>query len=131
MATDAERAAMRRAVSLSIEALGTTNPNPCVGAVVLDAGGRVVGEGVTQPVGGDHAEVGALRAAGDHARGGTLVVTLEPCRHAGRTQPCTDVIRAAGVARVVYALSDPHDVAAGGGDLRAARRRRGGRFAGR
>jgi diaminohydroxyphosphoribosylaminopyrimidine deaminase/5-amino-6-(5-phosphoribosylamino)uracil reductase len=116
VATDAERAAMRRAVSLSTEALGTTNPNPCVGAVVLDADGRVVGEGITQPVGGDHAEVVALRAAGDRARGGTVVVTLEPCRHTGRTQPCTEMIRGAGIARVVYALSDPHDVAAGGGE---------------
>jgi diaminohydroxyphosphoribosylaminopyrimidine deaminase/5-amino-6-(5-phosphoribosylamino)uracil reductase len=121
MATEAERDAMRRAVSLSTEALGTTNPNPCVGAVVLDGAGRIVGEGVTQPIRGDHAEVVALRSAGEHARGATLVVTLEPCRHTGRTAPCTDLIIGAGIARVVYGLNDPHDVAAGGGGaLRAA-----------
>jgi diaminohydroxyphosphoribosylaminopyrimidine deaminase / 5-amino-6-(5-phosphoribosylamino)uracil reductase len=114
MASDVERAAMRHAIAISIDVLGTTNPNPCVGAVVLDAAGHVVGEGVTQPVGGDHAEVCALREAGEAARGGTIVVTLEPCRHPGRTQRCTEVIRAAGVARMVYALSDPHEIAAGG-----------------
>lgn len=112
---------MRRAIALSRDALGTTNPNPCVGAVVLDADGNVCGEGVTQPIGGEHAEVAALKAAGDAARGATVVVTLEPCCHIGRTQRCTDVIQTTGVARVVYALADPHDVAAGGGaQLRAA-----------
>jgi diaminohydroxyphosphoribosylaminopyrimidine deaminase / 5-amino-6-(5-phosphoribosylamino)uracil reductase len=121
MASEAERVAMRRAIAISTDALGTTNPNPCVGAVVLDAGGNVIGEGITQPVGGDHAEVVALNAAGDAAQGGTVVVTLEPCSHVGRTQPCTDRIRGCGVARVVYALADPHPAAAGGGAvLRAA-----------
>jgi diaminohydroxyphosphoribosylaminopyrimidine deaminase/5-amino-6-(5-phosphoribosylamino)uracil reductase len=114
MASPAEQAAMERAVSLSLAALGSTNPNPCVGAVVLDPSGQIVGEAVTQPVGGDHAEVGALRAAGDGARGGTIVVTLEPCRHAGRTGRCTDAILAAGIARVVYAHDDPFDTASGG-----------------
>jgi diaminohydroxyphosphoribosylaminopyrimidine deaminase/5-amino-6-(5-phosphoribosylamino)uracil reductase len=112
---------MRRALEISSEVLGTTNPNPCVGAVVLDASGTIVGAGVTQPVGGDHAEVCALRQAGDSARGGTIVVTLEPCRHTGRTQRCTDVIKAAGIVRVVYALADPHERAGGGdAELRAA-----------
>jgi len=116
-----EAAAMRRAIALAGDAVGRTNPNPAVGAVVLDATGAVVGEGATQPVGGAHAEVEALTAAGASARGGTLVVTLEPCRHAGRTPPCTDAITAAGVRRVVYALADPHDLAAGGAEvLRAA-----------
>jgi diaminohydroxyphosphoribosylaminopyrimidine deaminase/5-amino-6-(5-phosphoribosylamino)uracil reductase len=120
MARPAEVAAMQHAIALSAEARGSTNPNPCVGAVVLDAAGQVVGAGVTQPTGGDHAEVVALAAAGAAARGGTLVVTLEPCRHTGRTGPCTAAIVAAGVARVVYAVSDPHVVAAGGGaQLRA------------
>jgi diaminohydroxyphosphoribosylaminopyrimidine deaminase / 5-amino-6-(5-phosphoribosylamino)uracil reductase len=114
MASATELAAMQRAVELSTDALGSTNPNPCVGAVVLDASGQVLGEGVTQPVGGDHAEVGALRAAGARARGATIVVTLEPCTHTGRTRPCTDAIIAAGIARVVYALDDPHPAAAGG-----------------
>jgi diaminohydroxyphosphoribosylaminopyrimidine deaminase/5-amino-6-(5-phosphoribosylamino)uracil reductase len=121
VASDAEREAMCRAIAISRAALGTSNPNPCVGAVVLDANGANVGDGVTQPIGGDHAEVVALQAAGDAARGSTLVVTLEPCCHTGRTQRCTDVIQAAGVARVVYALTDPHEIAAGGGaQLRAA-----------
>lgn len=121
MATDAEVAAMRRAVEISRAALGTTNPNPTVGAVVIDAAGAVLGEGTTQPVGGDHAEVVALRAAGSAARGAVLVATLEPCNHTGRTQACTGVIEAAGVARVVYSLADPHAVAAGGdARLRAA-----------
>lgn len=116
MASAAELAAMQHAIALSGAALGSTNPNPCVGAVVLDASGQIVGEGVTQPVGGDHAEVVALAAAGDQAREGTLVVTLEPCRHTGRTGPCTAAIVAAGVSRVVYAVNDPHLAAAGGGD---------------
>jgi len=116
-----ETVAMRRAIALARDALGNTNPNPAVGAVVLDATGTVVGEGATQPVGRAHAEIEALTVAGNGARGGTLVVTLEPCRHAGRTPPCTDAIVAAGVQRVVYALADPHDVAAGGEEtLRSA-----------
>lgn len=114
MATHEETAAMLRAIALAGEAVGRTNPNPAVGAVVLDSTGSVIGEGATQPVGGPHAEIEALTAAGSAAIGGTLVVTLEPCRHAGRTPPCTDAIVAAGVRRVVYAIADPHDVAAGG-----------------
>src|SRR4051794_34923915 len=117
MATHEETAAMQRAVALAGEALGRTNPNPAVGAVVLDATGSVVGEGATQPVGGPHAEIEALTAAGAAAAGGTLVVTLDPCRHAGRTPPCTSAIVAAGVRRVVYAIADPHDVAAGGEEV--------------
>jgi diaminohydroxyphosphoribosylaminopyrimidine deaminase/5-amino-6-(5-phosphoribosylamino)uracil reductase len=121
MATEAEVAAMRRAIAISAAARGTTNPNPAVGAVVLDPAGVVVGEGVTEPIGGNHAEIEALREAGDAAQGGSIVVTLEPCRHTGRTRRCTDAILAAGIARVVYALGDPHDIAAGGAtELQAA-----------
>jgi diaminohydroxyphosphoribosylaminopyrimidine deaminase/5-amino-6-(5-phosphoribosylamino)uracil reductase len=120
MATAVEIAAMRRALELSAARLGSSNPNPCVGAVVLDARGEIAGEGFTQPVGGDHAEVVALRAAGGRARGGAIVVTLEPCAHTGRSRRCTEVIEAAGVARVVYALGDPNPVAAGGGEQLAA-----------
>jgi diaminohydroxyphosphoribosylaminopyrimidine deaminase / 5-amino-6-(5-phosphoribosylamino)uracil reductase len=121
MAGTIEASAMRRAVQLAAAVLGTTNPNPAVGAVVLDAGERLVGEGATAAAGGPHAEVTALAAAGDQARGGTLVVTLEPCRHHGRTPPCTDAIIAAGVHRVVFAVGDPTDAAAGGAEvLRAA-----------
>jgi diaminohydroxyphosphoribosylaminopyrimidine deaminase/5-amino-6-(5-phosphoribosylamino)uracil reductase len=121
MASDIEAGAMKRAVEISDGALGTTNPNPCVGAVILDPAGGLVAEGVTQPVGGAHAEIEALRAAGARASGATLIVTLEPCNHVGRTGACTEAIIAAGIARVVYAVADPHPRAAGGADrLRAA-----------
>jgi diaminohydroxyphosphoribosylaminopyrimidine deaminase/5-amino-6-(5-phosphoribosylamino)uracil reductase len=113
----AELDAMRRAVDLSRAALGTTSPNPPVGAVVLDVDGRVVGEGWTRPPGGPHAEIVALRQAGDRARGGTAVVTLEPCRHTGRTGPCTSALLEAGVARVVYACPDPGAEAGGGAEV--------------
>jgi diaminohydroxyphosphoribosylaminopyrimidine deaminase/5-amino-6-(5-phosphoribosylamino)uracil reductase len=109
--------AMLRAVELSRGVLGTTSPNPPVGAVVLDRLGEVVGEGATQPPGGPHAEVIALRQAGIRAYGGTLVVTLEPCRHVGRTGPCTSAIVDAGIARVVYACSDPSPEAGGGAEV--------------
>jgi len=117
MATPAETAAMQRALVLAAEAVGTTNPNPAVGAVVLSADGQILGEGRTQQVGRAHAEVMALRAAGDAATGGTLVVTLEPCRHDGRTGPCTDAILTAGIRRVVYAQGDPNGSAAGGAEV--------------
>lgn len=114
-------AAMRLAVEESWRVKGATYPNPPVGAVILDAGGQVVGTGATEPAGGAHAEVVALRAAGERAAGGTAVVTLEPCSHHGRTPPCVDALLKAGVARVVYAVGDPHPAAAGGaGRLRSA-----------
>ena len=114
-------AAMRLAVERSQDVKGSTYPNPPVGAVILDAGGEVVGVGATQPAGGAHAEVVALREAGERAAGGTVVVTLEPCNHHGRTPPCTDALLAAGVAAVVYGVADPNPVAAGGaGRLHAA-----------
>ena len=116
MATPAETAAMQRALVLAAGAVGRTNPNPAVGAVVLSADGEVVGEGCTQEVGGAHAEVMALADAGAAASGGTLVVTLEPCRHVGRTGPCTDAIVAAGIRRVVFAQGDPSGDAAGGAE---------------
>ncbi|PWW57001.1 diaminohydroxyphosphoribosylaminopyrimidine deaminase [Actinokineospora spheciospongiae] len=112
-------AAMWTAVECAEAVRGTTSPNPPVGCVVLDRDGVVVGTGGTQPPGGPHAEVGALAAAGERARGGTAVVTLEPCSHHGRTPPCTDALLAAGVARVVYAVSDPNPQAAGGGRVLA------------
>ena len=116
-----DQSAMRRAVELSRAALGRTSPNPPVGAVVLDRTGEVVGEGITQPPGGPHAEVVALRQAGVRAYGGTVAVTLEPCAHTGRTGPCTEALLAAGVARVVVACADPTEQAGGGADrLRAA-----------
>lgn len=121
MATQAETAAMHRAIELAAGVLGTTNPNPAVGAVVLDRDGATAGSGATRPAGDAHAEIVALTVAAERARGGTLVVTLEPCRHVGRTGPCADAIIAAGIARVVYAVADPFTPASGGGEvLRAA-----------
>ncbi|MFD0206615.1 MULTISPECIES: bifunctional diaminohydroxyphosphoribosylaminopyrimidine deaminase/5-amino-6-(5-phosphoribosylamino)uracil reductase RibD [Saccharothrix] len=112
---------MALAVAASARVSGTTSPNPPVGCVILDAGGRVVGEGATRPPGGAHAEVVALAEAGPAARGGTAVVTLEPCSHHGRTPPCTGALIEAGVARVVFAVADPNPKAAGGAEvLRAA-----------
>lgn len=105
---------MRLAVEQSETVKGSTYPNPPVGAVILDADGQVVGVGGTQPAGEAHAEVVALRRAGRLAAGGTAVVTLEPCNHQGRTGPCVDALLDAGVAAVVYAVSDPNPIAAGG-----------------
>ncbi len=97
-------------------------PNPWVGAVVVDDLGEVLATGATAPPGGPHAEVTALAAAGARARGATLVVTLEPCAHTGRTPPCVEAIEAAGIARVVVGLRDPDARVAGRGldHLRAA-----------
>ncbi|CAN5335136.1 bifunctional diaminohydroxyphosphoribosylaminopyrimidine deaminase/5-amino-6-(5-phosphoribosylamino)uracil reductase RibD [soil metagenome] len=120
MASRTETSALRRAVALSGRALGTTSPNPPVGAVVLDAAGELVGEGWTAPPGGPHAEVAALQAAGHRARGGTVVVTLEPCAHTGRTGPCTTALIEAGVDRVVVACADPTEPAGGGAELLCA-----------
>ena len=106
--------AMRLAIEHATRVKGATYPNPPVGAVILDAAGDVVGVGGTEPTGGPHAEVVALRRAGELARGGTAVVTLEPCNHQGRTPPCVDALVAAGVSRVVYAVADPNPDAAGG-----------------
>src|SRR3954447_24790113 len=112
---------MHRAVEASRAVLGATSPNPPVGAVVLDHLDAVVGVGATSPPGGPHAEVVALEAAAGAAAGGTVVVTLEPCAHTGKTGPCVDAIIAAGIRRVVYAVADPHALAAGGAAaLRAA-----------
>ena len=105
---------MARALELARKAMGTTSPNPAVGAVIV-RNGVVVGEGFTQPPGSSHAEVMALRQAGEEARGATMYVTLEPCSHFGRTPPCTRNIIEAGIARVHLAVSDPHPQVSGGG----------------
>ncbi|MFK4226075.1 bifunctional diaminohydroxyphosphoribosylaminopyrimidine deaminase/5-amino-6-(5-phosphoribosylamino)uracil reductase RibD [Streptomyces sp. NPDC019890] len=121
MATAADTDAMRRAIRLAARGLGSTSPNPVVGCVILDASGHQVGAGYHQRAGGPHAEVHALREAGERARGGTAYVTLEPCNHTGRTGPCAQALIEAGISRVVYAVSDPNPQATGGGDtLRAA-----------
>ncbi|MGW4232383.1 bifunctional diaminohydroxyphosphoribosylaminopyrimidine deaminase/5-amino-6-(5-phosphoribosylamino)uracil reductase RibD [Streptomyces sp. NPDC004980] len=120
MATAADMDAMRRAITLAARGLGATSPNPVVGCVVLDAAGQQAGEGFHRRAGGPHAEIHALRAAGERARGGTAYVTLEPCNHTGRTGPCAQALLAAGVRRVVYAVGDPNPQATGGADtLRA------------
>ena len=113
---------MWRALNLAALGEGRTSPNPLVGAVVLDAAGQLVGEGFHARAGDPHAEVGALAQAGARARGGTLIVSLEPCCHHGRTPPCTEAVINAGIARVVVAMVDPDPRVAGGGiaRLRAA-----------
>jgi diaminohydroxyphosphoribosylaminopyrimidine deaminase/5-amino-6-(5-phosphoribosylamino)uracil reductase len=115
MASDRELQAMRRAIQLARRGLGTASPNPVVGCVVLDRDEHTVGEGWHERPGEPHAEVNALRAAGDRARGATAVVTLEPCNHYGRTPPCRLALIEAGIARVVYAVADPSPTAEGGG----------------
>jgi diaminohydroxyphosphoribosylaminopyrimidine deaminase/5-amino-6-(5-phosphoribosylamino)uracil reductase len=97
---------LERALELAGRGRGTTHPNPVVGAVIV-SDGEVVGEGWHERPGGPHAEVMALEAAGDRARGGVLYVTLEPCAHHGRTPPCSDAVAAAGIARVVVGTGDP------------------------
>ncbi len=105
---------MARALRLAERGLFTTSPNPRVGCVLVKDG-RVVGEGWHERAGEPHAEVHALRAAGDQARGATAYVTLEPCSHHGRTPPCANALIDAGVARVVAAVRDPNPQVAGGG----------------
>jgi diaminohydroxyphosphoribosylaminopyrimidine deaminase/5-amino-6-(5-phosphoribosylamino)uracil reductase len=113
---------MQRAIALAEKGLGKTAPNPIVGAVIISATGEVVGEGFHNRVNSaDHAEVVALKMAGEKAKGSTIVVTLEPCNHTGSTGACAQAIIDAGITTVVYAVSDPNEKAAGGAvALRAA-----------
>ena len=109
--------AMQRAIALAERGLGKTAPNPIVGAVVIDAAGVVVGEGFHDRMNSvDHAEVVAIKAAGNKCVGATIVVTLEPCNHQGSTGPCVQAIIDAGITTVVFAVSDPNAVAAGGAE---------------
>jgi diaminohydroxyphosphoribosylaminopyrimidine deaminase/5-amino-6-(5-phosphoribosylamino)uracil reductase len=112
--SDFDERMMAQALELSGRGLGRVEPNPAVGAVVT-SGETVVGEGYHRFFGGPHAEVNALGAAGERARGGTLYVTLEPCCHYGKTPPCTDAVIRAGVKRVVVAMQDPFPKVAGRG----------------
>lgn len=105
---------MRRCLELAQQAAGQTAPNPLVGSVVVRAG-EAVGEGFHPGAGQPHAEVFALRQAGDRAKGATLYVNLEPCNHTGRTPPCTEAIIQAGIRRVVAGMVDPDPRVAGGG----------------
>jgi diaminohydroxyphosphoribosylaminopyrimidine deaminase / 5-amino-6-(5-phosphoribosylamino)uracil reductase len=113
---------MQRALELAREGAGLVSPNPCVGAVVVNENGEIVGEGSHTYAGLKHAEVIALEQAGGDAAGATLYLNLEPCCHTGRTGPCADAVIAAGIARVVAAMEDPNPVVAGKGfeKLRAA-----------
>ena len=121
MFSPADRQHMAEALRLAQLGMYTTTPNPRVGCVIV-RDGRCVGSGWHEVAGGPHAEVPALRAAGENARGATAYVTLEPCSHHGRTPPCADALIAAGVARVVAAMQDPNPLVAGRGldRLRAA-----------
>jgi diaminohydroxyphosphoribosylaminopyrimidine deaminase / 5-amino-6-(5-phosphoribosylamino)uracil reductase len=109
-----ETAYMKLALSLAARGAGWVSPNPMVGAVVVK-GGQVVGRGYHRRAGAPHAEVEALRSAGEAARGADLYVTLEPCNHQGRTPPCTQAILASGVRRVIIAARDPNPQVTGGG----------------
>ena len=106
---------MRQALELARRGTALASPNPCVGAVVLDAAGNLLGEGFHTYAGVKHAEVLALEAAGEKARGGTLYLNLEPCCHEGRTGPCVDAVLKAGVKRVVVAMRDPNPLVCGKG----------------
>src|SRR5436305_4336821 len=112
---------MEHALGLARKGIGLASPNPTVGCVIV-RDGQIVGEGFHQYEWRDHAEIVALKSAGDKARGATLYVTLEPCNHTGRTGPCTEAIIAAGVQRVVAAMDDPNPANSGRGfeRLRAA-----------
>jgi diaminohydroxyphosphoribosylaminopyrimidine deaminase / 5-amino-6-(5-phosphoribosylamino)uracil reductase len=112
---------MSEALALAQKSIALSEPNPRVGCVIVSADGQVIGRGHTQQAGGPHAEVMALRDATDHGhpvRGATVVVTLEPCAHHGRTPPCCDALVQAGVGRVVMAIEDPNPQVAGQGAAR-------------
>jgi diaminohydroxyphosphoribosylaminopyrimidine deaminase/5-amino-6-(5-phosphoribosylamino)uracil reductase len=109
---------LKRANELARLGLGLTGANPIVGAVVVDTAGNIIGEGFHKS--GPHAEIVALEQAGQLAKGATLFVTLEPCNHHGKTGPCTEAIIKAGIAKVVYAVSDPSAIASGGAKALAA-----------
>ena len=112
---------MQRCLTLARQGLGRTAPNPMVGCVVVKDG-EMVGEGFHPKAGEPHAEVFALRMAGDRAKNATLYVSLEPCNHYGRTPPCAEAVVETGVARVVVGMVDPDPRVSGGGieRLRAA-----------
>ncbi len=117
LGTPFDRAMMQRCLELARRALGRTAPNPLVGSVIIQDG-QIVGEGFHPGAGQPHAEIFALRAAGDRALGATVYVNLEPCNHYGRTPPCTDALVAAGVKKVVVGMVDPDPRVSGGGIAR-------------
>ena len=116
--TNLDELHMREALNLARAGIALTSPNPCVGAVIVDDAGTVVGSGFHTYNGLKHAEVLAIEQAGSKARGATLYVNLEPCSHQGRTPPCANAILSAGIARVVAAMEDPNPLVAGQGFAR-------------
>lgn len=114
MTTEQDIAYMRLALREARKGLGWTSPNPCVGAVIVK-NGSVVAKGYHKKAGTPHAEIHALRAAGEHARGAAMYVTLEPCNHTGKTPPCSHAVAAAGISRVVVGMEDPNPLVAGSG----------------
>src|SRR6202011_1263197 len=106
---------LRQALDLARQGIGQTSPNPCVGAVIVDAKGAIVGSGSHTYDGLKHAEILALEQAGEKARGATIYLNLEPCSHQGRTAPCADAIVAAGLRRVVACMEDPNPAVSGKG----------------
>ena len=114
---DEDERFMTLALSLGRRGLGRTWPNPAVGAVIIK-NGEIIARGWTQPGGRPHAEIEALRRAGEAARDATLYVTLEPCSHHGKSPPCADAVIASGIARVVSAMEDPNPEVAGRGHAR-------------
>src|SRR5512146_767175 len=106
---------MQQALQLARKGIALASPNPCVGAIVVNAAGEAVGRGTHTYEGKKHAEVLAIEEARERARGATLYLNLEPCSHTGRTPPCVDAVIAAGVKRVVVAMRDPNPVVSGRG----------------
>jgi diaminohydroxyphosphoribosylaminopyrimidine deaminase/5-amino-6-(5-phosphoribosylamino)uracil reductase len=111
--TPFDQAMMQRCLHLARQGIGKTSPNPLVGAVIVQ-NGKIVGEGYHPGIGQPHAEVFALRQAGEKAQGATLYVNLEPCNHYGRTPPCSEAVIAAGISKVIVGMADPNATAAGG-----------------
>src|SRR5579862_5088312 len=104
---------MQLALELARDGVALTSPNPCVGAIVVDSDGEVVGRGTHTYAGKKHAEILALEEAGPRARGASLYLNLEPCSHVGRTGPCADEVIAAGICRVFVAMRDPNPLVGG------------------
>lgn len=108
---------MRRAIELAKKGEGKVAPNPLVGAVVVDENGKIAGEGYHEKYGGAHAEVNALKMAGEKAKGATLYVTLEPCAHQGKTPPCAPLVIKSGIKRLIIGALDTHERAKGGAKI--------------
>ena len=114
-ANDTDERFLGQALDLARQGIGLTSPNPCVGAIIVDGKGTIVGTGSHTYDGVKHAEILALEQAGEKARGATLYINLEPCSHQGRTGPCADALIAAGISRVVASMQDPNPIIAGQG----------------